>query len=442
MAQACEIPKCPRTVAALCMCCQRKICYQHITEHQEAIKERLNSLTDQFNNVNNRIVDLNTNDITKDARKQLEQWRDDYRRTIDEVFDRKSQELQRRAEEKMNNFKMTTKEVHTALRPIMENHDADQQTMNMASSKIQLLEQVLDNMNQRVFTITTQPVMIDPDCIKIEEFTEHSLIMLTFESTTSKKSRPGGSHAPITSNDRYLLYHHNPDLCLLNTQLQEIKKTRWKYEKIHGMCWCSSSQQFLITTEKKIFTVDENLNSIKQIQVVDNRTLYSCTCSGQSLFVLEYGYSSPILKYNMSPSIQFIREWIPPQTCQQGEWINDISCQGTSLALMIKNMTEKSCRIELKNSETFSCVWQCRLDIQTLGKAAFACCSTLKNGWFIFDTDNNQVLYIKEDGSMGARQSYNETFWCATMFGKNRIAITTRDSINFHNFETSRDERI
>ena len=434
MSTRCVISNCPRTANALCLCCDKKICRIHFDAHQEKINEQFDPLTEQFNNVQNRVKDLKVDDLTKNARTKLDQWRDEYHQRINEIFDQKCKELKQHAQEKLDKLKTNMTEMQRTLQPIFERRDADRQTIDLARSKLELVEQVLDNMNDRAFTVTTQPIPNDHHCITIEEFTEHSLTLLALESTPTRTSRPSGSYAPIVSNERFLLYHHHPDLRLLDKKLTVAKKIAWKHEKIQGMCWSSTSKQFLIVTEQKIYSVDEDLNSIRQIQYVENRTLYSCTHSEKSLFVVEYEHNSPILEYQVtSSSIKFIQEWRPPRTCQDSEWINDISCRGKSMMLVIKNMTNKSCRIELKNSETFDQLWQLRLDIPILGNNPFACCSVVNNGWFVLDTDSNQFLYITADGTMGGRYQYNEKLWCANMFGNNILAITTKTSINFHN---------
>ncbi len=71
--------------------------------------------------------------------------------------------------------------------------------------------------------------------------------------------------------------------------------------------------------------VNENLNAITRVQVIKNRVLYSCMCSNTSLFVSIYDFGSSILEYKLLPEIEFFKEWTPPDTCQQDEWISDIA---------------------------------------------------------------------------------------------------------------------
>lgn len=409
------------------------MCADHFSAHQAEIKEQFNPLSEQFNNVQNQVTDLKVDDLTKNARASLAQWRDEYHRTINRIFDQKCAELEQRAQEKINQLQTNMRQMRNTLRPIMEQREADRQTISSTRSKLELVEQVLDNMKNRAFTVTIPPIPNDDHCITIEEFTEHSLTLLALESTLLKLDRSKGSYALLASNENFLLYHQNPDLRLLDRQLNEVSKITWKHEKIQGMCWSSTSRQFIVVTDHKIFSVDEQLKSIKQIQYIENRQLYACTHSDRFLFVLVYDYNSPILEYRVTASgVDFIQEFRPPLTCQNSEWINDINCSGRFIALVIKNMNNKSCRIELKNSENFDLSWQLLLDIPNLGNNPFACCSLDNKGWLVLDTDNRQVIYITADGLMRGTHQYNEKFWCANMFGNNILAITTGNGINFH----------
>jgi hypothetical protein len=121
------------------------------------------------------------------------------------------------------------------------------------------------------------------------------------------------------------LYHQKPNLRLLNKELKEVKRNAWKNDEIQSMCWPAKLKQFIVINKQRIFLINENLNAIKRVQVIKNRVLYFCMCSNTSLFVSIYDFSSSILEYKLLPEIEFVKEWTPPDTCQQDEWIIDIT---------------------------------------------------------------------------------------------------------------------
>lgn len=200
------------------------------------------------------------------------------------------------------------------------------------------------------------------------------------------------------------------------------------------MCWSATLKQFVVINKQRIFLVNENLNAIKRVQVIQNRILYSCACSNTSLFVSIHDWGSQILEYKLLPEIEFVKEWTPPDTCRQDERINDISYNSGSIALVIKNPSNKTCRVELINPNTFHRTRQLQSEVQNIEKNTFALCSLADDGWLVIDRGNHQVLYITKDGAMRAKQEYNETIRCVNMFGSDLLVITTNNEIHFHKF--------
>jgi hypothetical protein len=135
------------------------------------------------------------------------------------------------------------------------------------------------------------------------------------------------------------------------------------------------------------------------------------------------------------PKIKFVKEWIPPDTCGNEEWINDMKYDYGSIALMIKNPSNGKYRMELKSSKTFHRLWVCELFIEKVGRNALACCSLVGDGWLVTDSDNYCLLYITNTGKMGTKQRYNEQPWRVNMFGHDMLAITTTKGVNFHKIQ-------
>jgi hypothetical protein len=367
-----------------------------------------------------------------DSRQKLEQWRHDCYKKIDDIVERKCYELERRASEKLDKQKKKLVQIRPTLSEIIDQQDANRRTIDSLMSTTHNLEERMKKIENISFNIKCQSLVLDDDLIDIEELDKYQINLSTLAPAFRKINHPEKSDLPLASNDHVLLIHQLPNLCLMNKELNIVGRTAWENGKIQSMCWSATLNQFIVINEDTIFLIDEKPIAIRKVQTIPKVRLYSCTCSDTSLFLSTYDLASSIIEYNLLPTIKFVKEWKCPNTCQKDEWINDMSYNHGTIALVIKNPSNKTYRIELKSSKTFHRLWLLPLDIENVGKNAFACCSLVDDGWLVVDPDNQHLLYITKDGAMGSKQKYNETLWCANMFGSDILVITTTNGVNFH----------
>ena len=87
MYQPCAATKCSRTA--------RRLCLQHLNEHNALLIAQLNPLADELNLLRDRLQTLNAGRSIDERRRQLEQWRETCHKKIDCFYEEKCRELDR-----------------------------------------------------------------------------------------------------------------------------------------------------------------------------------------------------------------------------------------------------------------------------------------------------------------------------------------------------------
>ena len=93
VSKRCQLDDCERTASTKCFCCGRNVCTRHFMKHIEAIKAQIDPLVNEINEMVESIRGLTLDKITEPSFAQLEQWRSDMHRQIDEMFLAKSKEM-------------------------------------------------------------------------------------------------------------------------------------------------------------------------------------------------------------------------------------------------------------------------------------------------------------------------------------------------------------
>ena len=93
MSQSCAANKCSRTSRWLCDCCNQSLCLQHLNEHNALLVTKLNPLTDEINELGDRLKSFNIEQALVSCRRKLEKWRDDCHQKIERLFERKEQRI-------------------------------------------------------------------------------------------------------------------------------------------------------------------------------------------------------------------------------------------------------------------------------------------------------------------------------------------------------------
>jgi len=99
-ASKCSIDGCKRTSDTLCDHCQGQICTKHYIEHVKLANGELACFSDELNTIINTIKQ---HDFTHCALEQIEQWRQESHRYIDELCDEKEQQIKVEIGQKIEN---------------------------------------------------------------------------------------------------------------------------------------------------------------------------------------------------------------------------------------------------------------------------------------------------------------------------------------------------
>ncbi|CAF4670748.1 unnamed protein product, partial [Rotaria sp. Silwood2] len=141
----CAINKCKRISRALCHCCNQDICLLHLKEHYDIILAQLNPLTDEINAIDNRLIAIDIKDLIEECRKQLEEWRDKYYKTIDNLFEQKYDELEQMIINKVDKQKDGISLTRRTITKLIEEQEASQQDINLIKTEIHQFNENVNN---------------------------------------------------------------------------------------------------------------------------------------------------------------------------------------------------------------------------------------------------------------------------------------------------------
>ncbi|CAF2455540.1 unnamed protein product [Rotaria sp. Silwood2] len=435
MPQLCAIEKCTRKSRWLCDCCKQNICLQHLNEHNISLISQLNPLTDEINVLGVRLKTLNIQKIIDNNREKLEQWRQDCYKKIDCLFEQKCQELDQLINEKVDQQRQELNRIHLRITELINTQETTRQEIDRLSSTIRQLERNMNNSEETCFTIDTRPLLIDDTFISIKKSIEKELDLSTLSPASTTIHRPNGSSGPLTCNDQYILVHQHPNICLFNQEMNIIKHAVWSYGRIWDMCWSSTLNRFIVLGRNNIYLINENTMSINNVYTSVEHDFISCTCSNTLLFACTNNSPSSILEFTLCPTIEIIREWRGPLTCAKDEIIDDMVYNNETLALMIKNKSERPLRMELRYAKMLDRIWALQMDMTCVCRIAFRCCSLTCNEWLIVDYESGRLLQITRDGKIKKTMKYNPSPHRAILFNSNQLAISTGKHVNLHTIQ-------
>lgn len=114
----CSIDGCKRTSDTLCAHRQSQVCTKHYIEHVKEANQELASFSDDLNS----LVDLcQQQQPPQRALEQLEQWRDENHRRIDQIYEEKLQPV---VEEQMDEQLKRLRELSTQVKELIDEGDA------------------------------------------------------------------------------------------------------------------------------------------------------------------------------------------------------------------------------------------------------------------------------------------------------------------------------
>ncbi|CAF1151241.1 unnamed protein product [Rotaria sordida] len=433
MSQICAITSCNRLARALCHCCQKNVCIIHLNEHNNLLNNQLYPLIDNINILDNRLQTINIQKIINDYREKLEQWCVDSHKKIDEFFKEKCQELDRLVIDKIDEQKEEIYQLQSKITELIHEQQVTHQDIKELTSIIDHLEREINNIEQKYIQIFTQPLILDHNLISIKGNNEDQYDLSILSSVYKVINHPDGSYVALANNKQNLLIHQTPNLCLVNQDLEILKRIPWRHGIIYDICWSVTLNRFIILHQKHLFFLDENTMSIEKVQTIEKRKWLSCTCTDKFLFLSTNEWGSSITKIKFTSTKKLDNQWQSPNICKPDEYIDIITSNKKNLAIIIRNNTNKTIRLELRSSETLDCMWSLLLDILWNRNKPFHCCPFINEDWLVADYETGRLLHITKTGKIKSTIPYNTIPYCVTMFGSNTLVVSAKDGIHFHN---------
>ena len=235
----------------------------------------------------------------------------------------------------------------------------------------------------------------------------------------------------IACNAQHILLKQKPNLCLLDKQLTTIKEIPWTYDHVK-MCWSSTLNRFILTTEKIVFTLDENTMIVDQCPIdIHNDKEWSCgACSDTSLYLSTADMSACLYEYTLQPTMEFVKEWPLAGSNAKYEAILTFNYANGKLALVISNIHSFRRRLDLRSTITLERLWSIRLD------TVAHCCSFNDDQWIVMELLRPRLLHISSDGKIlqefKVRTSSMDIIWNAIQWDSDTIITFTMKNLNLH----------
>ena len=404
--------------------------YNLSDEQYDEYDNSLNDLADRINSLNDRLATSNIENMMSESRQKLDKWRSDCYSLIDRFYEKKSREFDRYVAGIVDKQRKEINRIRSNIAILIHKQDVLHKDIEFITTTARQLEQEMDETKDKYLQLNIHSLEINDNLIQIQETNvtyNPSIISPPFKTLNYLDD----SSKILCTNERYLLVHHDSNLCLLDKELNIVREKSWTNGSIMDICWSSTLARFLVLTRNYLFLVDESTISIIRVQKISKLSWWSCTCSDTYLYVTTKDWGSNVYQFTLWPSIQLLKRWQPPQTCKQDETINNIIYNKEKLALMIYNRLTKSKSIELRLATTFDRLWSLDLDVD-YDSRAIRCCLLNHDEWLVVDWNTSNLFHISNEGKLKLACDYNPSPSCATMFGANILAISTADGINLH----------
>ena len=390
---------------------------------------QLHPLIDEVNGLSNRMITLDVRALLATSRDELEQWRAQSHRTIETFFERKCSELERIVATKLNDEKDELQLVRKTLDKLLDEQAASQWEIDLLQEKIRQLDRKIHRIEHVSIETCTALPSLDDRLIRIRETFDLESIL---SPPTQTINLPNLKSSILASNDRYLLCHQDLHLCLIDKDLQCVRKLPWMGGRIHDACWSSSLERFIVSTENcGICLVQEDTISSENVTLSTQTKFFSCTCSSERLYLSVDELGSGIMEFRIRPSIELVTRWQSADLCPTDRSIKTIRYNNQTLALIIHSSSENLLSLELRSTTTFDRLWSRHISTPA-DPCQYVSCLLNSDDWLLIGKHSSRVLHLAKDGQMNETHAYPSKPINATLFGPTTLAILTDTGIDLH----------
>jgi hypothetical protein len=156
--RSCAFNKCEIASCAVCHCCQKDLCLDHLKEHKDQLNIKLIPFTNQINTCLDTLEHFNP--TSSPSFKVLEQWRMAAHATVDLFCERICAELFEQKKNKPLERLRTTKD---SIDQLIRKQGATRENIDSLTNDIQLIEQEINNLQN--IQISLRPLVLDKNAI-------------------------------------------------------------------------------------------------------------------------------------------------------------------------------------------------------------------------------------------------------------------------------------
>ncbi|CAF1154302.1 unnamed protein product [Rotaria magnacalcarata] len=157
-APACTIKKCETSSCATCHCCKKDLCLDHLKEHKDQLNAQLVPLANQINTFLDGLEHCTP--ASSSSFKELEQWRIEAHKTVDQFHEPMCYEL---FEERKNKpmEKLTT--IRNTFDALIRKQGATRENIDSLVNDMQLIEQEINGLKN--IQVNLRPLVIDANLV-------------------------------------------------------------------------------------------------------------------------------------------------------------------------------------------------------------------------------------------------------------------------------------
>ncbi|CAF1109253.1 unnamed protein product [Adineta ricciae] len=377
----------------------------------------LRHLADTVEQLSDRLSSLQPSSL-----EQLEQWRAEAYRTIDEYCERKRHDL---IEKRQIHERKELDLLRSRITHLIDRHDDSKESYDAVNHDLQLEEIKINDLEHQRFTL--RPLVIQDEHLIVRR----RLFPLS-HPYQSIHLRSGLESAVGTNTKHLLVDREGKDLCLLDRNLSIIEEVPFTHNGIHGICWSSRLSRFILITFKEILLLDEKTMKLERSPITPGKhDWWRGTCSNETLFLSTVEWGSAIYEYEIGGSFRLIKEWHTPVTCKKDEIICDLKVNADFLGMPIYSKHKEESRFELRSILTMETLWSARIH----GRCR--CCSIDTDQWLVMDHDDCRFFHISADGKLLETNKYDqhERLEDIIPWGNDDIVVLTKKNIYLHKFD-------
>lgn len=158
--KSCTVAKCETSACALCHCCQKDLCLDHLKEHRDLLNAQLVPLAHEANILKEKFDRFEVNSTP--AYRTIEQWRQQAHQTVD-AFCRRMYE--RVTLEKKEESKEQVQTVHMTLDLMIRRQGATRESIGLVTKSLNAAQQHFDELSK--IQINLKPLTIDENLILV-----------------------------------------------------------------------------------------------------------------------------------------------------------------------------------------------------------------------------------------------------------------------------------